>query len=494
MLTFSSAESANRVRDLFNDAGYTKDGMREVLLYNELPARHLRNLPRLLERTREPGLLNSLLRLFAFGIPVDDPHLLASIPDWFVETGIECGFLEATGRQLSATVMLAPFEQMLIATDHSLKIEAANDPNAVLLVNPTTWLLHRFSIRRPSRATLDLGAGCAALALAAAAHSDAVTATDLNPRCTEFASFNAALNGLTNVECLTGSMFEPVAGRSFDSILTNPPFFITPAVDHLFCDNEMELDGFCRQLLRQAPRHLNEGGFLQMVCEWVQVDGQDWKERISEWVEGLGCDAWILRGHSAAPEKYAADRIRETTLPSAEADAANYQSWTSFYREKGVRAIHRGLIALRRRSGRNWLRFDESPTTPKHPFGDSVLRRFVIEDFLAGHSSDDALLSASLTVAAGSELLRTMENRGDGWTIDDLHLVQTGGIPRRQKIEPLVSEFLAMLDGRTPLREAVKRLSTQVNAPPDQVGAQCLGIIRRMLSLGFLVPPEVETC
>ncbi len=317
MLTLSSAESANRIRGLFNDAGYTKDGMREALLYNELPARHLRNLPRLLERTHGPGLLNALLRLFAFGLPVDDPRFLASIPDWFVETGIESGFLVANGRQLSATVMLAPFEQMLIATDHSLKIEAADDPNTVLLINPTTWLLHRFSIRRPSRATLDLGAGCAALSLAAASYSDAVTATDLNPRCTEFARFNAALNGLANVECLTGSMFEPVAGRSFDSILTNPPFFITPAVDHLFCDNEMELDGFCRQLLRQSPGHLNEGGFLQMVCEWVQVEGQEWKERISEWVEGLGCDAWILRGHTATPEKYAADRSRETTPPSA---------------------------------------------------------------------------------------------------------------------------------------------------------------------------------
>ncbi len=159
-----------------------------------------------------------------------------------------------------------------------------------------------------------------------------------------------------------------------------------------------------------------------------------------------------------------------------------------------MQAIHRGLIALRRRSGRNWLRFDESPSTPKHPFGDSVLRRFAIEDFLAGHSSDDALLDASLTVATGSQLLRTMENRGDGWTIDTLHLVRTGGIPRRQRVEPLVAEFLAMLDGRTPLRQAVERLASQVNAPPDQVGAQCLEITRRMLSNGFLVPPEVESC
>ena len=35
----------------------------------------------------------------------------------------------------------------------------------------------------------------------------------------------------------------------------------------------MELDQYCRRVAREAPAHLKEGGYLQMVCEWVQIGG-----------------------------------------------------------------------------------------------------------------------------------------------------------------------------------------------------------------------------
>ena len=58
----------------------------------------------------------------------------------------------------------------------------------------------------------------------------------------------------------------------------------------------MELDGFCRNLVKQAPAHLEEGGFLQMLCEWPEIEGQPWEERLAEWFAGTGCDAVVFRG------------------------------------------------------------------------------------------------------------------------------------------------------------------------------------------------------
>ncbi len=98
--------------------------------------------------------------------------------------------------------------------------------------------------------TLDLGTGSGILAIAAAAHSGSVMATDLNPRAREFCMFNTALNGVTNVEFREGNAFEPVRGERFDLILANPPFFVTPSVRRAYSDNSMELDGFCRMLIR----------------------------------------------------------------------------------------------------------------------------------------------------------------------------------------------------------------------------------------------------
>ena len=138
---------------------------------------------------------------------------------------------------------------------------------------PTSKFLARFAVSRQSRATLDLGTGSGILSLGAARHSDLVVATDLNPRVPSFVTFNARLNGIDNIEMLLGDGFEPVAGRSFDLILSNPPFFITPKLDYMFCDNSMELDQLCRRLVKEAPAYLNEGGYMQMLCEWAQVSG-----------------------------------------------------------------------------------------------------------------------------------------------------------------------------------------------------------------------------
>src|SRR5438270_327403 len=75
---------------------------------------------------------------------------------------------------------------------------------------------------------LDVGTGSGVQALLAARHAREVVATDVNPRALAYAELNAALNGFTNLECRAGSMFEPVAGETFDLITCNAPFVVSP--------------------------------------------------------------------------------------------------------------------------------------------------------------------------------------------------------------------------------------------------------------------------
>src|SRR5205823_63578 len=132
------------------------------------------------------------------------------------------------------------------------------------------------------------------------------------------------LNGVERVEFLTGDTFAPLDSRTFDLIVSNPPFFVSPFNRDMFCDNSMDLDHYCRSLVRAGSSHLNENGFLQIVCEWVQVKGQDWKERIAEWIDGTGCDAWIFKGYTEDPSQYAQKRIRETSLGTVDTDDSTY--------------------------------------------------------------------------------------------------------------------------------------------------------------------------
>ncbi len=188
-----------------------------------------------------------------------------------------------------------PFDGLLLLMDPPELLEQGTGPDFVSGLTNSTAALMCCTIRRPSRATLDLGTGCGVLAFLAARHSERVWATDVNPRALCMARLNARLNGLAGVEFVLGSGFEPVRQQKFDLIVTNPPFILGPLKRYTFRDSGMELDGLCRQLIADAPQHLEEGGFFQCQLEWPVLRGEDWKERLSGWLRDSGCDALVIR-------------------------------------------------------------------------------------------------------------------------------------------------------------------------------------------------------
>jgi methylase of polypeptide subunit release factors len=485
MLKPLSVDASLRLRSWFEEAGYTEVNLLRYLGAAELPSRHLRNEPRLLDRTRDVTLLNTLLRWFWLGRPQADDAYTKTVPDALLQLLLESGLLREEGKLLKATAMLLPVENFLVASDHPASIEAG-DSEMVLWPNPTSKFLARFAVRRHSRATLDLGTGGGILSLGAAKHSDTVIATDVNPRVPSFVAFNALLNGVENIELRMGDGFAPVAGLRFDLILSNPPFFITPKSDYLFCDNQMELDQLCRLLVQQAPAHLNEGGYMQMLCEWAQVGEQPWEERIAEWLDGSGCDAWVMKGLTQYPEEYAQHRIRETTHDTGR-DQELYEGYMEYYRSRDVHAIHDGLIVMRRRSGKNWVRIEEVPKTPSGDLGELILSTFAAHDLLLEMESDEKLLAIKPRLAPHVRLEQVCNQSGNSWHAESLTLRLTRGFPFHWKVQPLVAEFLATCDGTRSAGQLVEALAESANAPVDIVRRECLAMMRKLIERGFVV-------
>jgi methylase of polypeptide subunit release factors len=485
MLTALSAAASRRLLSWFEEAGYTEVNLLRYLGAAELPSRHLRNEPRLLDRTREVTLLNTLLRWFWLGRSQADDAYTRTVPEDLLQLLLESGLLQREGKLLKPAAMMLPVENFLVASDHPASIEAG-DSEMVLWPNPTSKFLSRFAVRRHSRATLDLGTGSGILSLGAAGYSDHVIATDVNQRVPSFVAFNARLNGIENIEMRMGDGFAPAAGQKFDLILSNPPFFITPKSDYLFCDNQMELDQLCRLLVQQAPAHLEEGGYMQMLCEWAQVGDQPWEERIAEWLDGSGCDAWVMKGLTQYPEEYAQHRIRETTQDTGR-DQELYEGYMDYYRTRDVQAIHDGLIVMRRRSGKNWVRIEEVPKTPSGNLGDLILSTFAAHDLLLEMESDDNLLAIKPRLAPNVRLEQVCDQLGNRWHAESLTLRLTSGFPFHWKVQPLVAEFLATCDGTRTADQAVEALAESANAPVEIVRRECLAMMRKLIERGFVV-------
>jgi predicted RNA methylase len=485
MLTPLSPEDSLRLRTFFEDAGYNESSLRKHLGAAELPSRHLRNLPRLLDRTSAPSTLNTLLRWFWLGLPQNTEASSASIPADILPLLLECGLLHRAGEDLVPRAMLLHIEGFLVASDHASAIDN-RQTEMVLWPNPTSKFLARFAVRRHSRATLDLGTGSGILSLGAAKYSDTVVATDLTRRSIDCARFNARLNAVDNIEFHVGDCFAPVSGRRFDLILSNPPFFITPQTDLLFCENPMDLDGLCRRLVKEAPAHLNEDGYMEMLCEWAQIKGQPWEERVAEWIENTGCDAWVMKGLTQDPEEYAQHRIRETSQDPSQ-DAASYDGYMNYYRRRGVEAIHDGLVVLRRRTGQNFVRIEEVPTTPAGNLGEMLLATFSAHDLLRAYDTDEKLLTLRPHLASTVRLEQICSLANGEWRANAFTLRQTSGFAFHIDLQPLVLHFLASLDGSITAAEAIQALATHAKAPVDKVQNECLGIIRKLTERGFLV-------
>jgi SAM-dependent methyltransferase len=480
-----SVEDAAPMRAFLAESKYSMESVLQTLGMARLPSPRNPNVAVLLDLTAEPTAANVLFRLFFLGVSQDRGALRELIPEWFIDLACGCKLLRNQGKLLVPLAMLFPWPEQWVACDVRERFEAAI-PDFVLWPNPTSQLLSRVTVRRPSRATLDLGTGTGVLSVAAAKHSERVVGTDLNPRALDFARFNARLNGAENTQFVLGDGFEPVKDQKFDLIVSNPPFFLTPSSHFLFCDNPMELDQMCRKIVKEATAHLNEDGYLQMLCEWAEVEGQPWQERITEWFMGTGCDAWVLKNHSRKPHQYATDRIGESTVSTAN-DAARYREYMEYYRQRKVRAVHDGIIFVRRRCGTNWLLLDEYEGSPDSAIGDLVAARFAAHDFLEAKATPAQLLEMKPRLSPFARLDQTFEPGTDGWQASSLTLRLARGFPVKVGVQPLVAEFLAGCNGQRTVAEMVQGIVQTVGAPTEQVQTECLAILRKMVAQGFVI-------
>jgi release factor glutamine methyltransferase len=146
-----------------------------------------------------------------------------------------------------------------------------------------------------SARVLDLctGSCCIAATIAAERPQARVVATDLSPDALAVARANLAALGLAErVELLQGNLFEPVKGRAFQAVVSNPPYVATSAKPSLSREvlREPELALFAgpkgldvlERIAAQAGEHLEPGGLLALEI------GDEQGPAVQELLKGSG--------------------------------------------------------------------------------------------------------------------------------------------------------------------------------------------------------------
>ena len=149
---------------------------------------------------------------------------------------------------------------------------------SVLIPRPETETLIESALPRlaPRASCLDLGTGCGAIAVTLACQRPEarIVATDASGEALGVARANAERHHCADrVELLKGSWYEPVGGRTFDLIVSNPPY-VAGGDPHLsqgdlrfeppraLTDESRDGLDSIRAIVAGAPAHLEPDGWL----------------------------------------------------------------------------------------------------------------------------------------------------------------------------------------------------------------------------------------
>ena len=295
------------------------------------------------------------------------------------------------------------------------------------------------------------------------------------------------LNGVGNVEVREGDLFDPVRNEKFGLIVSNPPFVISPESRFIYRDSGLAGDDMCRRIVAEAPAHLEDGGYCQLLANWAHLETGNWQDRLEEWITDIGCDAWIVQTSVQDAETYAATWLRQEGQVD---DAAQFDTWMDHYEQIGLEAVGFGVITLRRtQRPQPWLCLEELAREFVLPCGDDIAARFDRAAWLDGQGREDRALLESCLVINYDVVLREMSYGAEGrWHTDELVVELQHGLRYANTVDRFGAQLIAGCDGATPLADLVAQLAHELGLRTADVTAQTLALVRRLIGQGIVTP------
>ena len=442
------------------------------------------------------------------GGPGDDPGS-APAPGSEPESGSGSGSggRPAPAARVRALVDLRPHEarddagdvRWWIASDlGELATGAPLAPDHVLGIGGAGLALAALTPRRPVAAALDLGCGCGIQTLYLLRHADRVTATDVSERALAFTAFNAALAavGPDRLELLAGSLLEPVVGRRFDLIVTNPPFVLTPPAVREAGLPLMEYRDAGRPVLpglvAGLGEHLGVGAAAVMLGNWEHRRGRDWRRDVAGWVPD-DLDAWVVEREAQDPVEYAALWLRdgglapERDLPRFE---AALEAWIADFEARGVEGVGLGYLIVHRPDPDSdgaprapWRVLEEVATRPAGPLGEHVARCLEVRSGLAA-MDDDAV--AGLRPVTAPDVTEERHLRPGASEPDVILIRQGGGFGRVVEADAALAALVGVADGELSVAQIATAVAALTGADEAALRARMVAATRSLAAEGFV--------
>ena len=535
----ATPEQATSLRADLADSGWGVEAVAALLgeaadaaLRREIRLPALRAVRAALAGGAAPSPVAVLTALFMLGEPVPATALDAALPRTTAAGATAIGLVGEPDESgcVRALIDLRPHEAVddtgevrwWVASDlGELVTGRALAPDHVLGVGGAGLTLAGLTPRTRVGTALDLGCGCGIQTLYLLRHAEHVVATDISARALAFTAFNAALAGVSvtgapgaidvdpgadaapetapgtgRLELLRGSLLEPVAGRRFDLIASNPPFVLTPPAVREAGLPLMEYRDaggpILPGLVTGLGEHLEPGATAVMLGNWEHRGAGSWRDAVAAWLpEGL--DAWILERELQDLVEYATMWLRDGGLtPERDPEAfdAALEAWIDDFEARDVRGVGFGYLIVHRprRPREPWRLLEEVTTSGQGVLGPHIAEVLEVRERLAGLDDDAVADLCPLLAPDVTEERHLIPGAAEPTVI---LLRQGGGLGRTLQASTAVAALAGVADGELSVGQvasAVAALSELNAADEAALRAEMVDAARHLLTTGFLRP------
>jgi SAM-dependent methyltransferase len=359
-----------------------------------------------------------------------------------------------------SNVLLSPTESLFIASD----VAAVPDGEgarwwdlvyAAITTNTRNFLATMHRSRREAFLDLCSGSGVAALA-AASSFADHAWAVDVADRSTEFARFNARLNGIANVTALTGDLYEPVAGLTFDRIVAHPPYVPSRETRLVYRDGGADGEEVTRRIIAGLPDYLRPGGDFHCTCTATDRRDAPLEQRLRTMLGAAASEfdiAVVVTNEFDPTEYYVRLAI------AGRGTWAEAEEWHGHFAALGVTKMVYATIAI--------VRHDRphGPFTVRRRVGSATgaeeLRRLVYAaEESASAEALERTLDSSPFVPPHVQLDSEHTREGDGWAMRRCTLTTDVPFDVRLPCPPEMVALVGRMDGTRTVRELYAEVSS----------------------------------
>lgn len=298
---------------------------------------------------------------------------------------------------------------------------------------------------------LEMCAGNGVAAIANAAQSGHAWSLDLTARATSVATFNARLNGLTNVSVLQGDLYAPVEGLQFDRIVAHPPYVPSAEQAIIYRDGGPDGEMITRRIVADLPRFLRAGGRFFCTCIATDRTEAPLERRLHEWLGDARHEFDVVVAVTSAEhpsEYYFKSAINGgTTFAKAEQQHLTFKAMTV------ERLVYSSFVIERHGTPRSsvCVRVSRGLRTTGRE-----LEQYC--DWLARREASDLpqqILAAYPTIDRNASLRQTQRVIDHKWTVGDITFETSWPFVGAVQCPEDVARFLARCDGTRTVHQVI---------------------------------------